>query len=34
MQVGKGLYVFNPKNADNRRSVEKAYREGIFPLKL
>ena len=33
IQLGANLFRFNPRNPDNRASVEDAYREGRLPLK-
>jgi hypothetical protein len=34
IQLGPNLFRFNPRNLDNRASVEDAYKEGRLPLKL
>ena len=33
VQLGPNLFRFNPRNLDNRASVEDAYKEGRLPLK-
>jgi hypothetical protein len=33
IQLGPNLFRFDPRNQDNRASMEDAYREGRLPLK-